>query len=366
MFARVLIVGGGPSGSAAALTLARAGVDVVLLERSDYSAPRIGETVPPQVCVMLSQLGVWERFLRDCHLASPGTVSIWGDHRLAENDFIFNPYGHGWHLDRRLFDQMLLEAAEEAGVQVYRGARLLRCCPTETGLWEFQAVMGGLSRPGRAEFVIDATGRVAAVSRCLGSRRLVLDRLVGVVRFFQSGQIEEGDSRTLVEASDGGWWYSARLPLGRLVVAWMTDADLIPRGTDGLESYWRACLQRTAHTHQRVARAEAESELRVVSAQSSRLDRVAGGGWFAVGDAAMSFDPLSSQGIVTALESGRLAAECIATSPSRSAVEVERYVSWSAHRFHTYRREWADYYGRERRWPESPFWRRRQLRRTGR
>src|SRR5438093_3141498 len=58
----VVIVGGGPAGSAAALALARAGRSVAVLERSRYEQARIGETLPPRARVPLAQLGVWERF----------------------------------------------------------------------------------------------------------------------------------------------------------------------------------------------------------------------------------------------------------------------------------------------------------------
>lgn len=361
MFAEVLIVGGGPAGAVAALTLARAGVGVLLLERSRYSGLRIGETLPPDVCPILVQLGVWEQFLRDCHLPSPGIVSIWGTNQPHENDFIFNPYGRGWHLDRCLFDRMLVQAAEEAGVSVYQEAQLRECCYLGPGVWEFQAVIEGLRRRGRARFVIDATGRGAVVAQRCGARRLVMDRLVGVIDFFKDGQGDAGDTRTLVEASEGGWWYSARLPGERLVVAWMTDPDLLPRRRKGLQDHWRACLQRTSHTRKRVSLAEADFGLRIVAAHTSHLDRVAGNDWLAIGDAAMAFDPLSSQGIMTALESGRLAAECVVQFLSRNLLGIERYVNWATHRFQIYQREWADYYGRERRWPESPFWNRRRL-----
>ena len=52
--------------------------------------------------------------------------------------------------------------------------------------------------------------------------------------------------------------------------------------------------------------------LRVVAADSSCLEVVEGDGWCAVGDAAAAYDPLSSQGITTALASGAWAGQAIA------------------------------------------------------
>ena len=59
--------------------------------------------------------------------AAPGTVAVWGSETPYENDFIFNPYGNGWHIDRSRFDAMLARAAEEAGATVSLSARVISC-----------------------------------------------------------------------------------------------------------------------------------------------------------------------------------------------------------------------------------------------
>ena len=80
--------------------------------------------------------------------------------------------------------------------------------------------------------------------------------------------------------------------------------------------------------------------------------------WLAVGDAAASFDPLSSQGLATAVLMGARAGDAIAHPDRAAAIEawVEAYAMLVA--------EHADlrtHYARlEQRWPNSAFWRRRQ------
>ena len=109
------IIGGGPAGAAAAISLSRAGHSVVLLERTHYQSPRIGETLPPAARPLLERLGVWERFLQDTHGSSPGTLAAWGSGDLAENHFITNPYGSGWHLNRAKFDARLTQLCRREG-----------------------------------------------------------------------------------------------------------------------------------------------------------------------------------------------------------------------------------------------------------
>ena len=298
-----VIIGGGPAGISTAIALTHVGRAVAVLERTRYENVRVGETLPPAARGPLGELGVWERFLSDGHIPSSGIVSAWGQPVVYDNDFIFNTYGHGWHIDRRRFDAMLARAAETAGVDLHRDARLRSCSQGASGTWQVEAVLGG--RPARlqAEFLVDATGRAAWLAQRQGSRRVVYDRLVGVVGFLPAGsQGQASDLRTCIEATADGWWYAARLPDRRTVVAYMTDSDLLPKGRRRLLGYWRERLGRSQQIARWVGRATGVSELRVAAAQSARLDRPVGNNWLAVGDAAAAYDPLAGQGVYSALE----------------------------------------------------------------
>ncbi|MFL5801049.1 MAG: NAD(P)/FAD-dependent oxidoreductase, partial [Roseiflexaceae bacterium] len=121
----------------------------------------------------------------------------------------------------------------------------------------------------------------------------------------------------------------------------------------------RAQVRTTRHTLPRLAQAEPRTPPRLYAAHSQRLDTIAGVGWLAVGDAAATFDPLSSQGIFKALRSGILAAYAIGDYFNGVHAGLERYEAWIAREFEAYLDTRRDYYGRERRWADSPFWRRR-------
>ena len=93
-------------------------------------------------------------------------------------------------------------------------------------------------------------------------------------------------------------------------------------------------------------------EVRLVNAATSRLDRPVGDGWVATGDAAAAFDPLSSQGILTAVLMGREAATALDDPAGYEARYGEIVAHFEVERLATYRRE--------ERWPAAPFWARRQ------
>jgi flavin-dependent dehydrogenase len=86
---------------------------------------------------------------------------------------------------------------------------------------------------------------------------------------------------------------------------------------------------------------------------------VCGHGWLAVGDAAMAFDPLSSQGLLQALASGIRAGETAVRHLAGESTAVGEYALKTAEIFGEYKRLHAVYYGREGRWPQSIFWQRR-------
>jgi len=350
----VVVAGGGPAGAAAAVALARAGLTVAVLERSGHAAGRVGEVLPPEIRPVLSRLGAWERFLACGPTPSPGTLSAWGAAEPRSNDFVFNPHGDGWHVDRRAFDEMLARCAEEAGAAVHRAARPVLATRAGGG-WDVEAEVGGARRRFRSRFVVDATGRSAWLASRHG-RRVACDRLVGVLGYLPHAPVE--DPRLLVEATETGWWYSAVAPGAGLVAAYMTDRDLLPRAAQD-PTTWSARLAEAPLTARRVHDAGGPPRPRVVRAETSAVDPPVGDGWLAVGDAAAAFDPLWGRGVCHALESGRSGALAILASLGGDPAGLGGHAERESGGVRAFLRERTAQYRLESRWPAAPFWRRR-------
>jgi flavin-dependent dehydrogenase len=342
----VAVVGGGPAGSAAAIVLAGSGARVVLLERSAYDGVRIGETLPPDVRLPLERLGAWDRFLDGGHTPSPGIVAAWGRREPYANDFILNPYGCGWRVDRNAFDSMLATGAGETGAIVMTAVTVRCLARARRGGWTVEFTRHGKRWTLSTNFVVDATGRTSPFCRFLGARREVRDRLVALVGLATAAGTPALDHRAFIEATEEGWWYSADLPDGRLVFAFHTDPVPRPR------AQWARYLAAAPATAARAGETVGQ-EIRVVCANTHRLRPIAGEGWLAVGDAATAHDPLTGLGIHWALESGIAGAEAVAGS------KATEYCRDQEERFDRYLAARAFYYRAEARWPHSEFWQRR-------
>jgi flavin-dependent dehydrogenase len=365
----VVILGGGPAGTATALSLIEhhPSLSIAIIEGSAYERPRIGETLPPIAQPLLQQLGVWECFNQDNHLATHGTCSAWGGDELLDNEFIYHPHNRGWHLDRQSFDAMLANEAVRRGVTLYLASILLDSHKSGDAQWHL--TIEGKDSPARriaASFVVDATGRRAVFARQRGARKVLLDHLLGVFVFFsQEGEERLTDSYTLVEACEAGWWYAALIPDARIVVACMSDADIVKQHDLKSPAQWFAWMSETRHVRGRLRHAAPATRPLVQAASSHRLDKLVGEGWLAVGDAATTFDPLSSQGIFKALRSGILASYAILDYFKGIHAGLERYVAAVVQEYENYLETRVEYYSQEQRWPNSPFWQRRHSRGEG-
>ncbi|MGA5821282.1 tryptophan 7-halogenase [Kitasatospora sp. NPDC094028] len=362
-----LVAGGGPAGAVAALVLARAGHRVELLDdggrapRPDGPAFKIGEFLPPAARPLLRDLGLLDGFLAAGHPVSTGTYAAWGSAALHGRSHLFDPYGHGWHLDRLRFDAFLRDAAVAAGAELRRATVLDRVGDHLT----VRDPATGAVTERAARWTVDATGRRCVIGRRHGRRRRQ-DRLVAAYAVFPDRRRPwpaDAEARTLVEAAPQGWWYTTRIPAGRLV-AHLTDADLAAPDLRTPRGFWRA-LSRTVHLrHRLTGHGPASTPVpRWAPAHGLRLTPAAGPGWVATGDAALAFDPLSSQGILTALHTGaragRTVADCLADT-RRSGAALADYTAFLGGIAAAYRRNHADAYAQERRWPLDPFWHRRR------
>ncbi len=351
---RVAIAGGGPAGAAVACLLARAGFAVSVFESSARQRDRIGETLPPSATGLLQRMGLYSAGFAERHAASYGVRCAWGGEAPEDRDFLREPHGPGWVVDRAIFERDLTDFARTSGADWQTGSTLRRPC-WQDGQWWFTVHRGGKDAVCQADFLIDATGRRRAIARSLSVPEVAHDDLVGIARTFAPTLECVPEKLTLIEAVPAGWWYSAVLPGGRLMIVFFTDRDLPSSGQARSPRGFCELLRQTHLTRQRLCagRYRALSQIRTLAAGTTELSAAAGPRWLAVGDAAGALDPLTAHGIVAALGSAYYAACAVIDGQPLIYAELLQNV------YAGYRTALRQYYALERRWPHEPFWMRR-------
>lgn len=341
----LVVVGGGPAGSAAALRARAAGLNVLLVTAPGRQPTTI-ESLPPAGRRLLVELGCWPAFLSSAPTASRGVRSYWGCEQPYDLPSLQDPDGPGWLVDRARFDAVLRDSAASAGTALHTG-RLRGVVRESAGLR--LALSDGSAITTR--FVIDATGRSAAVAARLGARRRHQDRTVAELRHYRS---PAADRRTVIAAVADGWWYSIGSDSGRRVVGRILD----PAGAGSAATAGDSAVrpEPPPGVAAVLERAEPEPGSRRIAANSAWLEPFAGTDWAAAGDAALSFDPLSSQGLLTALFTGRSAADAAWSALAGRPDGVDQHAARLAAIAASYRQNLARYYATEQRWPDAPFW----------
>ena len=354
--ADIAVIGGGIAGAAACIALGRRGCRPIWLAPETADGDRIGESLAPAATPILASLALDGLAEGSRHRPSNATYSCWGSDRLAERNAIVHLEGPGRVLDRPAFEADLAAAALAAGAERMVSA-VVAAEHSDDGRWRLELDQGGTVGP---RFVIDASGRSAIVARTQ-SRRRRADRLVAAHAWLrQTGDEVEPTPATLIEAVADGWWYAALLPDRRLVLSFFSDPDLLPRGLSRDLGMWKAMIAATGYVRQWLDSADfaPDAPPRLASAGTTWLERAAGPGWAAAGDAAAAFDPLSSHGMTTALWSGRQAADAALAALDGDTAPLDRYADAIGTGVGDFLAQRAAIYGMERRFADRPFWQR--------
>ncbi len=359
---QVVVIGGGPAGCAAAIALAGSSLEnILLVEQGDYSDRRVGETIPPDTRVLFTRLGLWEAFLEEGHDVCYGSFASWGSDEPGYNDFLFNPHGTGWHLDRGRFDAFLMQRADKLGVEVRTNTHFRNAQSDRADSYLLRLDEAGVRQHVRARFVIDATGYRATFAKNMGSTAEVVDRIICVYGFFSLNAASTLSKMTMLEATRDGWWYAARLPGGTAAAAFAVDPETVRNKALRQEQGWLRSLGETVYIAPALQEAAFLRESLVIKPALSLIRKpVAGSNWLSVGDAAAVYDPISAQGVYKALLDGIRAGQTVGSLIDGRTPVVSRYAADVRNRFNDFLLNQTHLYGLERRWADSPFWRRRR------
>ena len=343
-----VVVGAGPAGCAAAARLASDGAKVAVVHRPSRGH-RHSEILPGPAAhaLVAAGLGPVDSLAEGrCR----GTLTAWGSGQLVAVDAFASPDGASWWIDRDRFDRALRRRCASLGIPILTGP--LHHLHRTGQKWMTRI---GQEPELRAPWVIDATGRPAAVARRLGVARRSGPPLVAVHTRTIAPR-NDSPTRIVLEADADGWWYVGTSSQQRIGAVGIADPGVVGRLRD--REHFVARLAALPHLGRFAGDASGWSPPQACLAGGAWLEAVCGEGWIACGDAALAFDPLSAQGLLGALSSGVAAAQAISSADSATALAAISARHADIRAIYQVRRQAA--YAREHRWPDRPFWSRQR------
>ncbi|TCS88410.1 flavin-dependent dehydrogenase [Anseongella ginsenosidimutans] len=360
----VLIVGGGPAGASAALSLLTySDVQVTLVEQSSLDRLRPGEHVSASIFDLARYLKIdRDEFEPGSFFPTYGSVSYWGSDLPVNRDAIFTTEQASYQLDREKFDLLLVKKVAERGGRVFPRTKCLRYHQTAGEHWEIELEHVEKGKfTVNARFLVDATGRQANVCRQTAVPCKKMDSLMGAGAFLTVADPEVAGPGLVLESAPHGWWYSNILPGNVLAVVFFSDADIISRYKLNKSSGWNSFLSQTKQIKRRTAGTTcSDGHPWVRSAFTQLSDFSQRENFIAIGDAASSFDPVSSMGLGFAISSACRAAGVIQAGLSgEGRQELLTYQQDISRNFEHYLGLRRLFYQQEKRWASSDFWMRR-------
>jgi hypothetical protein len=272
----------------------------------------------------------------------------------------------GFQVDRGRFDALLLACAQQAGATCIQPGHAVAVTARPafggSAAWHVDVETSGPRVRVAARFLIDASGRRSGLLGRLASAGRAGPATAALYAYWRGVSLAGWETR--VEAGEDSWYWGAPLPDGTFNATVFVDARACAslRGARRLAAYRALLAQSTLLAG--CMGGELASDVRACDASMFEHEEPAGPTFARAGEAAFAIDPLSSQGVQSALASGLAAAavaHTILTRPERTPLAIEFLARRQGDIVARHRRLAASHYAARARTTDTPFWRARAV-----
>ena len=311
---RCCIVGGGPCGLMLGFLLARAGVDVVVLEKhGDFLRDFRGDTIHPSTLDVMGELGLLDEFLKLPHQKAPSISAYFGGHEYAFADFT--------HLPTRCKFVALMPQWDFLNFLADRGKSYpsfhLRMRTEAVDLIEDNGRVAGVraNTPNgalevRADLTVGCDGRHSTVCARAGLEGEDLGAPMDVLWFRLPKKANDPDEtmgrfevgRIVIMLDRGDYWQCA-------FVIRKGSIEEIKRA--GLPAFRRSVAQIAPVFADRVDELKDWDQIKLLTVAVNRLRRWHQPGLLCIGDAAHAMSPIGGVGVNLAVQDAVAAANIL-------------------------------------------------------
>jgi flavin-dependent dehydrogenase len=334
-----LILGGGPAASTVGSLLRRYRPDlsVMIVEREKFPRDHIGESMLPIMMSVLGEMGVYDKVEAQNFPIKVGSTYRWGISKdLWTLSFLDEPltdaprplplegqrFSVSFHVDRSIYDKLLLEHAEELGCEVHQQAKAVHiekegdkvvavdvAFTQEDGSEKIERIT--------AKYFVDATGATSTLRKAMGVEAEYPTNLrnIAVWDYWQDAKWAEtlgvGGPRVQIMSVDWGWLWFIPITATRTSIGLVTHAEYYKKSGKSTEELYTQAIAQDPIVSELTREATRENHLRATKDWSYVAERLTGDNWFLAGDAAGFADPILSAGLTLAQVSARKVAYTI-------------------------------------------------------
>jgi geranylgeranyl reductase family protein len=314
-----IIIGGGPAGSSAAISLSQRGARVLVLEEKRMPRGKLcGEFITPECFPSLRRLGVMDTMIAagaqkitrvSLVVASGKSVQSLVAGMSDEAEWAMS-------LSRARFDQILFDRAKNAGATCLEGVAVSGCAFDDGGSGSVEALSlrDGRKISFKTPVIIDASGRQ---SRLMVDRRERIagrqgSRLYALKAHFNG--IEGITDQVELHFFREGYGGLSQVEDGLVNLCFIVNEQALRDAGGDPSQVVKATLMNSPLARERLKRAQLAGKWHSAGPLTFGRRRLARHGVIAIGDASGMIDPFTGTGIQMALRTGEMAAEAVVKS----------------------------------------------------
>lgn len=333
-----IVIGGGPSGSAAAGMLGLNGHKTLILEKDAFPRYRIGESLLPYCYFPLQKLGLVDAMKKSDFVRKHSVQFVSKSGKLSSPFYFQGHMQHEaaetWQVERHEFDQMMVNRAIELGAEFRQNVQVMDLLQDEHG-----KVVGVKARDAEgnvhehyAPLTIDASGR-NALSASRMRWRMMDPKLkkIAIWSYFKGAVRDEGidEGATTVAYLDGkNWFWYIPLRNNIVSVGLVGDKSFLYETSRDPETVFKSKVEQNLWIKEHLAPSERVRDFQQIGDFSFRSRYCATDGLVLTGDAFSFLDPVFSSGLFVALQGGVMAGEAASAALAKGDVSAPQFETY--------------------------------------